>query len=193
MKKDIIICGVGGQGTLLTSRILGALALNAGLDVKLSEVHGMSQRGGSVVTYVRMGEEISSPLIEKGTADMILAFEQLEAVRYLPYLKKDGVVVVNTQKILPMPVITGAVAYPSDTMEKLIDACGEENVLAVDALAAAEKAESVRSVNIALLGAASSALPFSAEAWEEAIRACVPPKTVEKNLLAFQYGTEAKE
>ncbi|MBS7262745.1 MAG: indolepyruvate oxidoreductase subunit beta [Eubacteriales bacterium] len=189
MKKDIIICGVGGQGTLLTSRILGHVAMSAGLDVKLSEVHGMSQRGGSVVTYVRMGDGIASPLIEKGGADMIIAFEELEAVRYLPYLKKNGHVVVNTNRILPMPVITGAAAYPENLMEILTAAA---EVTAVDAQALAEKAGSVRSVNVALLGAAARQFSFTPQQWQEAIRSCVPAKTVEKNLLAFAYGNGEK-
>ena len=136
--KSVMIVGVGGQGTLLASRLLGAAMTAKGFDVKVSEVHGMSQRGGSVVTYVRYGEKVYSPIIEEGEADIILAFEQLEAARYLPYLKKGGAVVVNTQKMDPMPVVTGAAQYPEGVLDAI--AAKGVQVLAVDALSLAEQA-----------------------------------------------------
>ena len=150
MTENILIVGVGGQGTLLASRVLGALYTAMGENVKISEVHGMSQRGGSVVTYVRHGDEVASPIICEGEADVVLAFEQLEALRFVTSLKKGGRIIVNTQKIMPMPVVTGAAEYPADVIEKL-NATGAR-VTAVDALAIAEKAGSAKAVNIALLG-----------------------------------------
>ena len=157
--KSIMIVGVGGQGTLLASRILGSVLGTAGYEVKVSEVHGMSQRGGSVVTYIRYGEKVYSPVIEKGQADMIVSFEQLEAARYVSYLKKDGTIITNTQKISPMPVITGAAEYPDGIIDK-IKAMGI-NIIAVDALSAAEKAGSARAVNVVLMGVLSKVLPLS--------------------------------
>lgn len=157
--KSIMIVGVGGQGTLLASRILGSVLGKAGYEVKVSEVHGMSQRGGSVVTYIRYGEKVYSPVIEKGQADMIVSFEQLEAARYVSYLKKDGTIITNTQKISPMPVITGAAEYPDGIIDK-IKAMGI-NIIAVDALSAAEKAGSARAVNVVLMGVLSRYFPAS--------------------------------
>ena len=146
-EKSILIVGVGGQGTLLSSRILGRAAIRAGHDVKVSEVHGMSQRGGSVVTYVKYGDQIASPIIGLGEADVILAFELLEAYRALPYLKKGGKIIVNTQRLNPMPVITGAAEYPGDILEKLRQAA---DVSALDALALAREAGSPKAANVAL-------------------------------------------
>ena len=150
MTKNIMIVGVGGQGSLLASKLLGHLLLTEGYDVKVSEVHGMSQRGGSVVTYVRFGEKVYSPVIDKGEADFIVSFEMLEAARYLEYLKKDGRIVVNTQQIDPMPVITGAMEYPSDLLAKM-EAVGAK-VDAMDCLSLAEEAGSSKAVNIVLMG-----------------------------------------
>ena len=151
MNKSVMIIGVGGQGTLLASRILGDAMMDQGYDVKVSEVHGMSQRGGSVVTYVRYGDKVYSPIIETGEADIVLAFEQLEAARFLPYLKEGGTVVTNTQKMDPMPVVTGEKEYPQDLLAQM-EAKGV-NVLAVDALQLAEEAGSQKAVNVVLIGA----------------------------------------
>lgn len=184
--KSVLIVGVGGQGTLLASRLLGNAMLRAGYDVKVSEVHGMSQRGGSVVTYVRYGKEVASPIIEEGGADYILAFEQLEAARFLPWLKPDGTMIVNTQCIDPMPVITGAAQYPADLLaqmrEKGVD------VVSADALSLAEEAGSVKAVNVVLIGVMAKRMSLSKEEWMETIRATVPPKFVDMNLKAFELG-----
>lgn len=186
MTKNIMIVGVGGQGSLLASKLLGHLLLSEGYDVKVSEVHGMSQRGGSVVTYVRFGEKVYSPIIDKGEADFIVAFEKLEAARYVQYLKKDGKIVVNTQEIDPMPVITGAAQYPESLIEKM------ENlgitVEAMDCLSLAEEAGSAKAVNIVLMGRLSRHFDIPAEKWEKAIRECVPERFVELNLKAFSLG-----
>ncbi|WP_337400202.1 indolepyruvate oxidoreductase subunit beta [Congzhengia sp.] len=185
---NIMIVGVGGQGTLLASRILGAAAQNIGMDVKLSEVHGMSQRGGSVVTYVRYGEKISSPIIEKGGADIILAYEQLEAYRYLPYLKQGGTMIVNTQKTDPMPVICGTAEYPENILEK-IEQMGI-NIIACDALSLAKEAGNVKSVNVVLIGVLAKHSSISKDDWLNAVNATVPPKFLEANLKAFELGYE---
>lgn len=185
---NIMIVGVGGQGTLLASRILGAAAQNIGLDVKLSEVHGMSQRGGSVVTYVRYGEKIASPIIEKGGADIILAFEQLEAYRYLPYLKQGGTIIVNTQKTDPMPVICGTAEYPADILSK-IEQMGIK-IIACDALSLAKEAGNIKAVNVALIGVLAKHSTISKEDWVSAVNATVPPKFLEANLKAFELGYE---
>lgn len=189
-KSNILIVGVGGQGTLLASVLLGNLALLKGYDVKLSEVHGMAQRGGSVVTHVKISEgTVSSPLIEKGDADVIIAFEELEAYRWLPYLKKGGTMYVNTQQILPMPVIMGNAKYPDDIMKVLEENAGK--VKAFDALRIAEECGSVKAVNVVLLGAASKDLPFDESAWIKVIEENVKPKFVELNKKAFEMGRNA--
>jgi len=187
--KSVMIVGVGGQGTLLASRLLGAAMAAEGYDVKVSEVHGMSQRGGSVVTYVRYGEKVYSPIIEEGEADIVLAFEQLEAARYLPYLKKGGAVVVNTQKMDPMPVVTGSTTYP----EGLLEAMEEKGVrvLALDALALAEEAGSAKAVNVVLIGAMAKSLGGEQEVWLKAIEETVPAKFLEMNRKAFALGWQA--
>ncbi len=182
---SIMIVGVGGQGTLLASRILGNTLISAGYDVKVSEVHGMSQRGGSVTTYVRFGEKVWSPIIERGGADIILSFELLEALRALPYLKPDGHIIVNTQQIDPMPVITGAAEYPHGIAEFLTSKAG---VTAVDALALAREAGSIKAVNIVLIGLLAKNTTIPRERWEETIRTTVPPKFLEINLKAFALG-----
>lgn len=188
--KNIMIVGVGGQGTLLASKLLGYVLLNRGYDVKVSEVHGMSQRGGSVVTYVRYGDKVYSPVIDKGEADIILSFELLEAARWLEYLKPDGRIITNTQKMDPMPVITGAAEYPEHLVEKM-RAAGAE-VDAEDFLAMANAAGSVKAVNIALLGRLSIYFPeIPEEAWQQAINVNVPPKFLELNQKAFLMGRNA--
>ena len=188
--KNIMIVGVGGQGTLLASKMLGYVLLNQGYDVKVSEVHGMSQRGGSVVTYVRYGEKVYSPVIDKGEADVILSFEKLEAARWLEYLKPGGKVIVNTQEMEPMPVITGAKVYPDNLVEKM-KAAGAD-VDAKDFLALANEAGSSKAVNIALMGRLSVYFPeISDEKWQEAIAANVPPKFLELNKKAFELGRNA--
>jgi len=184
---SIVIVGVGGQGTLLASRILGALAAELNLPVKVSEVHGMAQRGGNVITHVRIGEGVHSPLIEPGGADYLLAFEQLEALRALPYLKPDGTLIVNTQKIAPMPVITGAAAYPEDIPDRLT---AVRRTAKMDALALAREAGDARAVNLALLGALCRLTGTDRALWQKAIEACVPEKFLSINLSAFRQGYE---
>ena len=187
MTKNIMIVGVGGQGSLLASKLLGHLLLTEGYDVKVSEVHGMSQRGGSVVTYVRFGEKVYSPIIDKGQADFIVSFEKLEAARYLEYLKTDGRIVVNTQEIDPMPVITGAAQYPADLVEKMEKAGAQ--VDAMDCLSLAEQAGSSKAVNIVLMGRLSRYFDeIPVEKWQKAIEDCVPAKFLELNQKAFLLG-----
>ena len=186
MTNNIMIVGVGGQGSLLASKLLGYLLLNEGYDVKVSEVHGMSQRGGSVVTYVRFGEKVYSPVIDRGEADFIVSFEKLEAARYVEYLKKGGRIVVNTQEIDPMPVITGAASYPENLIEKM-----EEKGITVDAmdcLSLAEEAGSSKAVNLVLMGRLSKYFDIPEEKWLNAIEQCVPAKFVEMNKKAFALG-----
>lgn len=183
---NIMIVGVGGQGSLLASRLLGDVVLNAGYDVKVSEVHGMSQRGGSVVTYVRFGDKVYSPVVEKGEADIVISFELCEAARWLSYLKKDGKLISNNQQIDPMPVITGAAEYPQDLEKKMQD-CGC-NVTVIDALELANQAGSAKAVNVVLIGAVSNLLGFEEKLWLEALERQVPPKFLELNRKAFQLG-----
>ena len=185
MTKKIMIVGVGGQGTLLASRILGNTVINEGYDVKVSEVHGMSQRGGSVVTYVKYGDEVYSPIIDKGEADIILAFEMLEAYRAMPFLKKGGKLIVNTQEIDPMPVITGAMEYPENIAEKLQE---KLDVTLVDALSLAEKAGNFKAVNVVLIGVMAKSTDIAYEKWIETIKTTVPPKFLDINLEAFNLG-----
>ena len=189
--KNIMIVGVGGQGSLLASKLLGHLLLSQGYDVKVSEVHGMSQRGGSVVTYVRYGDHVYSPVIDRGEADFIVSFELLEAARWLSHLKKDGVIVTNTQQVDPMPVIIGAAAYPEDLVEKMRDAGAK--VDALDCLRLAEEAGSAKAVNIVLLGRLSHYFDLPEEAWMKSIEANVPAKFLEMNKKAFKLGWEASE
>ena len=186
MTNNVMIVGVGGQGSLLASKLLGYLLLSEGYDVKVSEVHGMSQRGGSVVTYVRFGEKVFSPIIDKGEADYIISFEKLEAARYVEYLKPDGRIVVNTQEIDPMPVVTGKVEYPSDIIDR-IEKLGV-NVDAMDCLSLANEAGSAKAVNIVLMGRLSKYFDIPVEKWLDAIENCVPPKFVEMNRKAFMLG-----
>ena len=187
--KNIMIVGVGGQGSLLASKLLGHLLLEQGYDVKVSEVHGMSQRGGSVVTYVRYGDCVNSPVIDKGEADFIVSFELLEAARWLSYLKPDGQIVTSTQQIDPMPVITGAAAYPEGLVEKMRGAGA--NVDALDCLALAEQAGSSKAVNIVLMGRLSRYFDFPEDAWRKSLEAMVPAKFLDLNLKAFALGKSA--
>ena len=184
--KNIMIVGVGGQGALLASKTLGQVLLDAGFDVKVSEVHGMSQRGGSVVTYVRYGDKVYSPIVDKGEADFIVSFELLEAARYTEYLKADGQIVVNTQKIDPMPVITGAAEYPED-LEGTMAKAGIK-VDALDCLTLAEQAGTAKSVNIVLMGRLSRYMDFPVDAWMAAIEKLVKPQFLEMNKKAFMLG-----
>lgn len=184
--KNIIIVGVGGQGSLLASKILGHLLLNEGFDVKVSEVHGMSQRGGSVITYVRFGDKVYSPVVDKGEADFIVSFEILETARWLSYLKTDGQIVTNTQQIDPMPVITGAAEYPQNLVEK-IRAQGVK-IDAMDCLTLARQAGSQKAVNIVLLGRLSHYFDISETAWQNSLSANVPPRFLDINKKAFELG-----
>ena len=183
--KNIMIVGVGGQGTLLASRILGNVAINEGYDVKVSEVHGMSQRGGSVVTYVKYGDKVHSPIIDRGEADIILAFELLEAYRAMPFLKPDGKIIVNSQKIDPMPVITGLAQYPENIDEKLTK---KVDTTVVDALSAAKEAGNIKAVNVVLIGVLAKSTNIAYEKWIETIKSTVPPKFLDVNLKAFEIG-----
>ncbi len=185
---NIMIVGVGGQGSLLASKLLGNLLLEENYDVKVSEVHGMSQRGGSVVTYVRFGQKVYSPIITQGEADYIISFEKLEAARYASYLSKGGKIITNTQQIDPMPVITGAAAYP----ETVLDELRAKGVFvdAIDALSLAVKAGSPKAVNIVLMGRLAKYFDIPKEKWLEAVRRTVAPKYVELNEKAFLLGYE---
>ena len=185
--KKIMIVGVGGQGTLLTSRILGGITVENGYDVKLSEVHGMAQRGGSVVTYVRYGEKVTEPIVEEGQADVLIAFEKLEALRYAHFLKKDGVIIVNDQKIDPMPVVTGVAKYPEGIIEHLSE---KYKVISVDAQKEALELGNSRVFNVIILGVAASKMDFEKEQWIEVIKKKVPPKTIDINVKAFERGYE---
>ena len=186
--KSIMIVGVGGQGSLLASRIIGNVLLSQGYDVKVSEVHGMSQRGGSVVTYVKYGDKVYSPVIEKGEADIIVSFELLEAARWVSYLKKNGHLITST--LDPMPVITGNAEYPADIAEK-IEALGID-IIAADALSLAEKAGNAKASNVVLMGVIASKMSFDENVWKDAIRTCVPEKFLELNLKAFDLGKNFK-
>lgn len=182
---NIMIVGVGGQGTLLASRILGNVAIKEGYDVKVSEVHGMSQRGGSVVTYVKYGEKVYSPIIDKGEADVILAFEMLEAMRALPFLKKGGKMLANTQKMNPMPVITGAMQYPENIEEKI---SGKVNLQAIDALSLAKEAGTIKAVNVVLIGLLAQNMEIDKNVWIDVIKETVPEKFLDMNIKAFELG-----
>ena len=189
---NILIVGVGGQGTLLASVLLGNLAMEAGYDVKLAEVHGMAQRGGSVVTHVRISQApVRSPLIEEGGADILVAFELLEGFRWLPYLKKGGELFINNRKIKPMPVIMGALAYPEDILGYLRQNLQKLHILDADVLAL--EAGNIKAVNTVLMGALSTALPFSEEMWLTQIEKNVKPKFIEMNKKAFLLGRKGNQ
>ncbi len=187
--KSIMIVGVGGQGSLLASKLLGRLLLTRGYDIKVSEVHGMSQRGGSVVTYVRYGSRVCSPVIDKGQADCIVAFELLEAARWTEYLKPGGTLIVNTQQINPMPVVIGAASYPEGLVGKM-QAAGIR-VEALDALKLANQAGTAKAVNIVLMGLLSRSFDFTEQEWMEALEQSVAPKFLETNKKAFLLGRNA--
>ena len=187
--KSVMIVGVGGQGSLLASRILGNVLLNQGFDVKVSEVHGMSQRGGSVVTYVKYGEKVYSPIIEKGEADIIISFEELESARWIPYLKKGGHLITSVQKIDPMPVITGNMEYPQDIAEKISNL--GIDIISVDALGLAEQAGTSKASNVVLMGVLSTKMGFDESVWQNALEQCVPAKFLELNKKAFALGAES--
>lgn len=186
--KSIMIVGVGGQGTLLASRLLGSALVESGFEVKVSEIHGMSQRGGSVVTYVKYGDEVKSPTIEAGEADIILAFEKLEALRWLSFLKPDGKLIVNDQCIDPMPVITGVAKYPQNVTQAIEEAGA--SIIEIDALSLALKAGSAKAVNVVLIGAMASHMDIDYETWTGAIKNTVPEKFLDMNLEAFRLGYE---
>lgn len=184
--KGIVIAGVGGQGSLLASKLLGRVLVNEGYDIKVSEVHGMSQRGGSVITYVRYGDKVYSPVVQSGEAEYLISFERIEAVRYAHLLKKDGIIITNTQRIDPMPVITGAAQYPEQILEELT-AKGVK-IEALDALALAEKAGSAKAVNIVLMGQLAKHFHIDFHKWIAALEQTVKPKFIELNKIAFQLG-----
>jgi len=186
---NILIVGVGGQGTILASRVLSGVVQKIGQDVKVSEIHGMAQRGGSVVTQVRYGEEVASPIIPQGDADIILAFEKLEALRWLPYLKDTGSILINDQRINPMPVIMGIADYPTDAIETI--QALRKNVTVIDGLKIAMDAGNAKAVNVVLLGLLSQHLDINKEIWLEALKETVPTKFLEANLMAFEAGRNA--
>jgi indolepyruvate ferredoxin oxidoreductase beta subunit len=185
-KLNIMIVGVGGQGTLLASRVLGNVAMKMDYDVKVSEVHGMAQRGGSVVTYVKMGKKVYSPIIEKGEADIIIAFEKLEALRWIDYLKQDGTLILNDQRIDPMPVITGKAKYPESIVEKLKD--NYKSVISIDALRMAKECGNIKAVNTVLLGILAKSTSIGKEIWLDSLKENVPAKAIDVNLKAFEAG-----
>ncbi|MBQ9263914.1 MAG: indolepyruvate oxidoreductase subunit beta [Clostridia bacterium] len=187
--KNIMIVGVGGQGSLLASKLLGHLLMEQGYDVKVSEVHGMSQRGGSVVTYVRYGDRVSSPVIDRGEADFIVSFEVLEAARWLGFLKPGGQIVTSTQQIDPMPVVTGKMPYPENLVDKM-KATGAK-VDAIDCLSLAREAGSSKAVNIVLMGRLSHYFDLPQQAWQKSLEFIVPPKFLELNKKAFELGKNA--
>lgn len=188
-KMNIMVVGVGGQGTLLTSRIIGKTALNAGFDVKLSEVHGMAQRGGSVVTFVRFGEKVSEPVVEEGEADVLVAFERLEALRYAHYLKKDGVIIVNDARIDPMTVVIGASEYPENIIDNLKK---NHKVYSINGGEVAKELGNSKVLNSVVLGLAAKFVGFDKEQWISVIEKTVPPKTIDINKQAFMQGYEYK-
>ena len=186
MKTDIILSGVGGQGILSIAAVIGEAALKEGLYMKQAEVHGMSQRGGSVVTYVKYGSKVNSPIVNEGEADLILAFEQLEAARWLQYLKKDGTLIINTQKIDPMSVIIGNSIYPDGVLDAINKAGAKTTNL--DALSLAVSAGSAKAVNVVLIGVMASHMDLNRDVWINAIKNTVPEKFLEMNLKAFDLG-----
>ena len=188
MTKNIMIVGVGGQGTLLTSRIIGKTAMEMGYDVKISEVHGMAQRGGSVVTFIRFGENVNEPVVEEGQADVIIAFERLEALRYSHFLKKDGTLIVNDCRIDPITVVIGAKEYPENIIENLKK---EHAVYAIDGQAIAKELGNSKVLNSVVLGYSAKAIGFESEKWLEIIASTVPPKTIDINKAAFLAGYNA--
>ena len=184
-KLNIMVVGVGGQGTLLTSRIIGKTALSQGYDVKLSEVHGMAQRGGSVVTFVRFGDKVSEPVVEEGDVDVLISFERLEALRYAHFLKKDGTLIVNDTRIDPMTVVIGASTYPENIIDTLKN---EHDVHVIDAGEIAATLGNSKVLNSVVLGVAAKYIGFDKEIWLDIIEKTVPPKTIDINKKAFIEG-----
>ncbi len=194
LEASIVLAGVGGQGTLIAGKLLGILALKLGLDVKVSEVHGMSQRGGSVITYVKIGEEVHSPIIEDGTADYVLAFEEVEAVRWAALLKKEGVMIINNQQIKSLPVLMGQMQYPQNIGEALSKSASEgTKIVEIDALDLAMEVGTSKAVNIVMMGALSNYLGVDEQLWREAIEEAfaAKPKTIPGNISAFEKGRKA--
>ena len=185
---NIMVVGVGGQGTLLTSRIIGKTALNAGYDVKLSEVHGMAQRGGSVVTFVRFGKKVYEPVCEEGQVDILISFERLEALRYAHFLKPDGVMIVNDTRIDPMTVVIGAKKYPSGIIEGLSQ---NHKLYTIDAGKISKELGNSKVTNTVVLGLSAKYIGFSYEEWTKTLEATVPQKTIEINKKAFDAGYNA--
>lgn len=190
-KLDILLVGVGGQGTILASKILVNAAAAAGYDIKMSEIHGMAQRGGSVVTHVRLGSAVSSPMVEEGRTDVILAFEQLEGLRWLGYLKPGGSLILSTQVIYSVPVLAGLAAYPEDISGYI--AARVPDALVIDALQAALQCGNAKAANVVLVGALAARLPLERALWEQALRETVPPRLLEVNLAAFAAGYEYRK
>lgn len=183
---NIMIVGVGGQGTLLASRIIGNVAINSSYDVKLSEIHGMAQRGGSVVSSIKMAEKVYSPIIEKGEADIILAFEELEALRWLDYLAPAGRMIINKQQILPASVLTGQADYPEGVLEKI--RVSTDNIISIDALSVARECGTTKAVNTVLIGILARLLDFPKEKWLASLENLIPERYLEANLKAFETG-----
>lgn len=191
MKRiNIMIVGVGGQGTLLASRVIGNVAINSSYDVKLSEIHGMAQRGGSVITNVKLAERVYSPIIEQGEADIILAFEELEALRWLDYLAADGRMIINKQQIIPLPVITGQTSYPEGIIEEI--KANYKNIISIDGLSIARESGTIKAVNTVLIGLMASFLGIKKEVWVESVKEMVPERHLKANLKAFEKGYNYK-
>lgn len=180
----ILLCGVGGQGTITAADLLARVATAAGLDCKVSEIHGMAQRGGAVTTVVRFGDNVSTMVCDEGCADSVVSFEIVEALRNISFLKTSGSLVVNDESIKPLPVLTGRASMPAQARKRLQD----YGATLIPASEIARKAGTTKCANVVLLGALSVSLPFSAELWEEVIRAKVPPKTIDINIEAFRQG-----
>ena len=185
MNKNIVLCGVGGQGTVLASKLIAAAAMKKGLSVMSAETIGMAQRGGSVVTFVRYGEKVAEPIVEEGCVDVLIAFEKLEALRYLHFLKEEGVVIVNDWRIDPITVVTGMAEYPEGILNTLRAA---RRTIAVDATRRAKEMGAPKAFNVVVLGAAARYMGFGKDAWMHVIETTVPPKTVEINKKAFEAG-----
>ena len=183
---SILVAGVGGQGTLLTAKVLGNLLTSEGFDVKISEIHGMAQRGGSVVTHVRYGSKVYSPIVEPAGADIIIGFEKMEALRWAHYLKPGGKMIVNDQKILPMPVISGVAEYPDDILKQLKEICSDLYVL--DAVSIAKKIGNTKVFNVVVLGVLARFMDIDLDSWSRAMHKTVPERFLDLNLKAFELG-----
>lgn len=187
-KTDILIAGVGGQGTILTGRVIAALAINEGLDVKTAETHGMAQRGGSVITHARLGEKVYSPLIPQGDGDILLSFEKVEALRWLPFLNPSGTVIVNTQQLEPMPVLTGTMEYPTGIRKEIESKAAR--LIEVDALSHEPVKQNSRMVNTFLLGILARIMPFKKEKWLRVMEQTIKARLVDINKQSFEAGWE---